>query len=294
MASLRHCEKEWKNMKRSIIYIFFFVLTSSLLAQLDLPRLSPKSTITQNFGYTTVSIEYHRPAVKGRTIWGNVVPFDKVWRTGANDATTVEFSTEVTVEGNKVPAGKYSLFTIPTKSEWTVILNKVNKQWGSYNYEEKQDLIRFKVKTNPINHIESLQYWFSDVTLNTVGVNFAWEKLHFSFKLETEVMNTAYEKMKTAMANAKSDQWSIFAGSANFAVENNQFVDEALTWVNKSIEMGGTFYAHFVKAKILFNLGKNKEALEAISASREKGKGDKNFPNYAAEIDNLEKQVKAK
>jgi hypothetical protein len=281
-------------MKKNIFVLFVFILTSSLLAQLDLPRLSQKSTISQNFGYTTVSLEYHRPNVKGRTIWGDLVPFDKVWRTGANDATTIEFSTDVSINGNKIPSGKYTFFTIPTKADWTVILNRVNKQWGAFSYDEKQDLIRFTVKTEPINFIESLLFWYSDLTINSVVINFGWEKIHFSFKVETDIMTMAYEKMKTAMANAKPDQWTIYSGSANFAVENNQFLDEALIWADKSIEMGGNFFAHFVKAKILFKNGNYKEALESISKTREKGKNDKNFPNYTAEIDKFELQIKSK
>ena len=233
-------------MKRNILLTTFLLTTATLFAQLDLPRLSPKSTITQIFGYTTVTVEYHRPNVKERKIWGELVPFGKVYRLGANDAATIEFSTDVIINGNKIAAGKYALFAIPTPKEWTVIFNKANKQWGAYSYDEKQDLLRFQVKAEESNFTESLSFWFSDLKINSTQLNFCWEKLGFSFRIEADVMNMAHEKIKEALSKIKPDDWRTYAGSANFAVENNWFLDEALTWADKSIEAGGTFYAYFV------------------------------------------------
>ncbi len=281
-------------MKRSLFLIGILLIASNIFAQLDLPRLSPKATITQNFGYTTVTIEYSRPDVKGRKIWGELIPFEKVYRMGANEATIIDFSTDVTVNGNKVPAGKYALFSIPAKNDWTIILNKTSKQWGAFSYDEKQDLLRFQVKPIATSLTESLTYGFSDLTINSVSLNFAWEKLGFAFKIESDVMNTAHEKIKEAVSKAKPDDWRTYVGAANFAVENNWFMNEALSWADKAIENGGTFYVYFVKAKILFKMGDAKGALEFISKAREKGKDDKNFPNYSADIAELEKEIKAK
>lgn len=281
-------------MKRNFFFIGIFVVATNLFAQLDLPRLSPKCSITQTFGYTTVTIEYCRPDVKGRKIWGELIPFDKVYRMGANEATTIDFSTDVSVNGNKIPAGKYALFTIPSSNEWTVILNKTNKQWGAFSYDEKQDLLRFRVKPVITNLTESLTFGFSDLTINSAVLNFAWEKSGLSFKIESDVMKTAYDKIKDALSKAKENDWRTYTGAANFAAENNWFVNEAAGWADKAIENGGTFYAYFVKAKVLFKNGNYKGTLELINKSREKGKDDKNFPNYSADINELEKEAKAK
>ncbi len=276
------------------VFGLLLLITSINFAQLDLPRVSPKATLTQNVGYTTITIEYHRPSVKGRNIWSDIVPLGKVWRTGANDATTIQFSSDVVIEGNKVPAGKYSIFTIPNKDEWTVIINKVDKQWGSNNYDEKQDLLRFNVKAHSSSFTETMLFTLSDVTLSSANVNFYWEKVHIAFKVETEVMSVAYQKMKEAMSKAKPDQWSLFNSSANFAAENNVYLDEALSWTDKALEMGGTFTVYLVKAKINFKKGNYAEALKMIDKTREVGKNEKNFANYSGDIDALEKQIKAK
>jgi hypothetical protein len=281
-------------MKRSIFSTMFFLVAVNVFAQLDLPRVSPKSTITQNFGYTTITIEYHRPNVKGRKIWGELIPFDKVYRMGANDATTFEFSTDVSINGNKIPAGKYSFFAIPSQKDWTIILNKASKQWGAYNYDEKQDFLRFKVKPTESNYTESLSFWYSDLNIGSVQINFAWEKYGFSFKVESDVMNMSYNKIKDAINKAKPDDWKTYIGSASFAADNNWFLDEALTWADKSIELGANFYAQYVKAKILFKKGNFKETVEAITRTKEKGKDDKNYSNYSTEIDRLEADAKAR
>ncbi|HSM52087.1 MAG TPA: DUF2911 domain-containing protein, partial [Thermoanaerobaculia bacterium] len=119
---------------------------SAALAQLELPRASPKATVMQQVGLTDVTIAYARPGVKGRTIWGDLVPYGQVWRTGANEATTITFSTDVKVAGTAVPAGTYGLFTLPGEKEWTVILNKAAKQWGAYEYKPEEDLLRIPVQ----------------------------------------------------------------------------------------------------------------------------------------------------
>ena len=127
-------------------FIFAILICSVLFAQnLQLPRVSQKATVMQRVGLTDVTIVYSRPGVKNREIWGGLVPYDKVWRTGANEATTLSVSTDVTIEGTKVPAGTYSLYTLPGKDEWTLILNKTSKQWGT-DYDASQDLTRIKVK----------------------------------------------------------------------------------------------------------------------------------------------------
>lgn len=133
-----------QSLKSIYTFAFMCVLTVSMLAQKNIA--SPRDSISGKVGSANVKINYGSPSVKGRVIWGDLVPYDKVWRTGANEATTISFDADVMVEGKKLPKGEYALFTIPGKDEWTIILNKDAKQWGAYKYDEKQDALRVKVK----------------------------------------------------------------------------------------------------------------------------------------------------
>jgi Ni/Co efflux regulator RcnB len=142
---------------------------------------SPAATTTGKSGDANITLTYAQPAVKGRKVWGELVPFDKVWRTGANDATTIEFSKDVTIEGQALKAGKYALFTIPTEGgEWTFIFNKTAKQWGSYSYKEADDALRVKVKSGKsASFTERMTFEVKDKK-----VVFSWENLSAAFKVE--------------------------------------------------------------------------------------------------------------
>jgi hypothetical protein len=279
---------------KKILLTILLAISSQIFSQIDLPRLSPKAAVSQTIGYTEISVEYSRPSVHGRKIWGDLVPYNKVWRTGANEATVIQFTTDVSINGNKIPAGRYSLFTIPNEKEWTIIFNKVDKQWGAFNYKEDQDLIRFNVTPTENEFVESLIYYFSDITSNSVLLNIAWEKIKVSFKIEVDVLSQAYQKIKEGLANAKADDWQSFSAAANFAADNNVYLDEALTWIDKAISMGDNYYPYFVKAKILFKQNKFKEALNFINKTREAGRKDKNYEFFVAQVDILEKEIKAK
>ncbi|OLY91288.1 Protein of unknown function [Cnuella takakiae] len=130
----------------SLKLLFFFVAVfASFMGQAQQPVASPAQKVSGKAGAADITINYGSPAVKGRTIWGDLVPYDKVWRAGANEATTIETSKDITVEGKTLPAGKYAFFTIPGKDKWTVIFNKEAKQWGAYSYKEAQDALRVQV-----------------------------------------------------------------------------------------------------------------------------------------------------
>ena len=150
-------------------------------------RLSPKAEIKQQVGLTDVQILYGRPGVKGRTIWGKLVPYDAVWRAGANEATKITFSTDVTIEGKKLKKGSYSFFTIPGKKEWTLIFNKVADQWGAFEYNESQDALRIKVKTEKGSWQEWLLYTITKVSDSSAVIRLEWEKLKIPFKVEVKL-----------------------------------------------------------------------------------------------------------
>lgn len=150
-------------------------------------RVSPKALITQTVGYTDVTISYSRPGVKGRKIWGDLVPYDKVWRAGANEATKFTFSTDVMIEGKKLPAGSYGFFTIPGKDKWTVIFNNVADQWGAFEYNESKDALRFTVKPEQHDFTEWLQYDITRTSDSTATVSLEWENLKVPFKIEVKI-----------------------------------------------------------------------------------------------------------
>lgn len=174
--------------KKFFIYLnalcFFFV--GLVNAQPEKIRVSPKASVMQVVGLTEVRIDYSRPGVKGRNIWGELVPFDKVWRAGANEATTISFDSEVVIEGKKLPAGKYSFFAIPSKEEWILIFNKVAEQWGAFEYNEAEDALRITVKPQSNAFQEWLTYSFIKIDDKAAIVELKWEKLKVSFKIEVQ------------------------------------------------------------------------------------------------------------
>jgi len=187
-------------MIRSFLILFLvisFIISQSIEAQNKQDkkpevRVSPKATIMQTIGFTDISISYSRPGVKGRKIWGGLVPYDKVWRAGANEATKFTFRTDVMIAGKKLAKGSYSFFAIPGKKEWTLIFNKVADQWGAFTYNEGQDALRFKVKPVQSKYTEWLKYDFTGMDVQKAGmnnsavINLNWEKLRVPFKIEVE------------------------------------------------------------------------------------------------------------
>ena len=147
-------------------------------------RVSPKAGVFQTLGITDVDVSYSRPGVKNRKIWGELVPYNKVWRAGADEATKITFSTDVTIEGKKLPAGAYGFFAIPGENEWTLIFNKIADQWGAFTYNESEDALRIKVKPVSNSNQEWLLYSFTDMTSTSAQLNLIWEKLKVSFKIE--------------------------------------------------------------------------------------------------------------
>ena len=276
-----------------LVFAIVFFIAGTTRAQVELPRFSPSASVSQTLGYTIITIDYCRPGVKERTIWGGLVPYNQVWRTGANEATTIQFTTDVKIEGNKVPAGKYSLFTIPTENDWTIIFNKVDKQWGAFNYKQEDDLLRFKIKPEKRNFTERLQFSFSNLTNNAVDVFITWETVQIVFRVEVDLTNQVHAKIKEAIAS-KPDNWQVYTESANYAADNEMFLDEALRWIEKAISLDGAYYPYFVKAKILFKKNDFYEALKTLEKCRDAGQSDKNYQSFVAQVDFLENQIKTK
>jgi len=224
--------------------------------QLDLPRPSPKATVTQTAGLTDVTILYCRPSVRGRAIWGGLVPYDQVWRTGANEATTITFADDVTIEGTKLPAGTYGLFTIPGKDEWTVIFNKGAKQWGAYEHKQADDVLRIKVKPQATEFHELLTFAFPVVTTESATVAIVWEKLAVLFTIKVDTVDKVLAAARKAI-----DDWRLPYRAATFCLDNNVNLAEARGWMDKSIAMKETMYNLAGKARFLALDGKKADAI---------------------------------
>ncbi|HPC84131.1 MAG TPA: DUF2911 domain-containing protein [Thermoanaerobaculaceae bacterium] len=232
------------------------------LAQLELPRVSPRATVSQTVGLTDISIAYCRPGVKGRVIWGGLVPYDQVWRTGANEATTITFSDAVKVGGTEVPAGTYGLFTIPGKESWTVILNKGAKLWGAYEYKQEEDVLRFAVKPRPAAaHQEWMEFRFEGLSTESAEVVLAWERLEIAIPIQVEVIQRVLASARKAIAEAKVDDWRTPFRAAAFCLDNTVNLDEAGTWIDRSIAAKPTFYNTLAKARWTFARGDKAEAI---------------------------------
>ena len=282
--------KNTKNTKKLFFLMsLVFVLSSGAFAQTTLPRESQRATVSQVIGDTTVSVVYHRPNTKGRKIWGELVPFGQVWRTGANEATVFEVSNDVTINGQLLPKGKYSLHTIPTESDWTLIFNKTWNQWGSFEYDAKQDALRVTAKPMTGEPRETMSFDFGDMKPNSTQVVIAWDKLRVPFTVDVGDVN------KRVVNDFRSKIVGDPVQAANYVL--NQKIttsyDEALGWLNNSIEMRETFGNLAVKARLLNEMGKTNEAVSTAEKAIQVGKAATPAAN-TTNLENLLKGWKAK
>lgn len=235
----------------------------------ELPRSSPKAAVSQTFGYTQATVTYSRPAVNERVIWGGLVPYGKVWRAGANEATTVEFNTDVKVNGQNLPKGKYSLHILPTEAEWTFIFNSEAEAWGSYSYKEDKDALRVKVKPSEAPHKERLEFGFEDLNDSSATFYAHWEKRKADLNLVVEVVETAKAKIKAGLPNAKADDPYAPLGAARFYWAHNVDRKQAMEWVDKSIKVKPIRANLWAKAEMLADEKKFKDAKKSAKLARE-------------------------
>lgn len=243
--------------------VSLFALAAS--AQLSLPRESQRQEIIQTVGDTKVSIVYHRPNTKGRKVWGELVPFGKAWRTGANENTTIEFSRDVTINGQPLPAGKYGFHAIPTETDWTLIFSKVNDAWGSFTYDPAKDALRVAVKPVRVSDArETLMYEFDDVTNNSARVVLSWEKMRVPFTVDIgNVQARTVAQIREAIANRKADDPRPLNQGASyvytFRVKDSY--GDALGWLDTSLSVRPAFGTMVTKARLLAEMGRTAEAI---------------------------------
>ena len=263
-------------MRKAFLGAMMLAAAVPAVAQLRLPRPSPKQSVMQTIGLTDMTIIYSRPGVKGRTIWGTLVPYDKVWRTGANEATTIAFTDDVDINGQKLPAGTYSLHTIPGHDQWTIIFNKTANQWGSFNYDEKQDALRVTAKPEKVPFHEWLAFEVPELSSDTAKVVIAWENLGVPFTVHTNTKEKALANIHAALANAKPDDWRTPMNAANFAYANDVAPTERAAWMEKSLSISQNINNLYAKAQIEAREGHKAEAIKtaelAIAKATDKDK----------------------
>lgn len=262
-----------------------FVFISSADAQDRsslLPRVSPNASISQTVGVTTVEIAYGRPAMRGRTIFGDLVPYGEVWRTGANEATVVDFSTPVRIGDKTLGAGRYALFTIPGKDEWTVIFNQTADQWGAYNYDESKDALRVTTEATTGPEHEMLTFAFTEVTDTSATLLIQWANAQVP--VEMSVDTPAILAAKGDEATASADNWQVPLRFAGYALQNNMMLDKAMSWTNASLEMEETFPGLSVQAQIHAAQGNYEEAVAAGEKAMEMADAMSDMPRGAEQL----------
>ncbi len=203
-------------------------------ALLDLPRDSQHAQITQKIGITNITIDYHRPLVKGRKIFGGLEPYGKVWRAGANENTTIAFSDAVSIEGKPLAAGTYGLHMIPTENEWTVVFSKAATAWGSFSYDEKEDALRVTVKPQTADFHEALTYDFDDPKPNGATVTMRWDKVAVPFKVEVNTDEIVAGSLHKQLRGIAQYTWEGWDDAANYFLTRKTDLEEALKYADRS------------------------------------------------------------
>lgn len=265
---------------KSILLALFVALTvfGADAQDLKLPALSPTARISQDFSTSAIDIVYSRPSMRGRRIFGDLVAYGQVWRTGANAATKVKFGEDVTVGGQEIKAGEYALYTIPGQGSWEVILNKGTSNWGSSGYSKAEDVARFRIKTKYVDDlVHSFTINISHITFNACKIDLSWE--HTMVSIPVKANNE--ERLNTAIDKAINNPSIPYFQAANYYFETKQQTDKAWEYVNKAIEQNPkAFYMQYLKARIAQKMGKREEAIAAAEKSIELAKGSAYEDDY--------------
>ncbi|HET6767176.1 MAG TPA: DUF2911 domain-containing protein [Chitinophagaceae bacterium] len=274
--------------------ISLFVIASCLFIyseaqQLNTPQPSPTANIKQNFALSNIEISYSRPGVKGRKVFGDLVPYGKVWRTGANNATTITFGEEVMIGGKKVPAGKYGLLTIPGQSEWTIIISKQTDVTSPADYKQDQDVVRVQAKpeTMPFS-IETFMINIDNIKSNSCEIGFGWDNVYTSFEVKADVESKVMEQIKNSMERDNKPYFN----AALYYIDNGKDLNKAIEWLDKAYAQNPeAFWVLYQKARAQKMLGKKTDALATSNKSIDLAKKAKN-DDYVALNEKLQKEMK--
>lgn len=256
------------------------------------PRVSPMATTSQVVGLAKVDVTYSRPSVNDRTVWGELVPYGEVWRTGANEATTFEISHDAKIDGKPLAAGKYALFTIPNKDSWTLIFNKEAEQWGAFQYKEGEDALRVEVKPRSIDHVEMFTVAFFDVDSDSAEVHLHWAEVGVPFTVEFDTPSIAIEQAREDAKDAS--QGRTMWNWANYFLQEEEHLEEALGWATTVADQNESYWTRSLQARLQAANGQTEAAMTTAKKAMELGeKAQAENPNpfMKTNMENLENEM---
>src|SRR5947208_12012062 len=275
------------------LYFAILALSGTVCAQNDcnLPDVSQAAEVKQRVALTDIAVKYHRPLVNGRKIWGGLVPYGKVWRVGANENTTIEFSDPVSVEGKPLGKGTYGLHMIPNQDSWTVIFSKTNTTWGSYSYDQKEDVLRVDVKPRPLaENKEALEFDFEDLKPTSTAVTLKWEKLGVPFAVSVNDADQTLQNIRAQLKGRGQFTWQALDEGAQFCLTRKINLNEALTWSDASIQNEERFDNLSTKADLLKALNRTDEAKTTWNHALEIAQAPQLY-SYGRQLQNQKKEI---
>jgi len=281
---------------RLLVWLASILLFASVCpaqtVMLDLPRQSQHALITQRIGLTDITVNYHRPLVNSRQIWGKVVPYGEVWRAGANENTTVTFTDPVTIEGQPLDKGTYGLHMIPGENQWTVIFSKMSTAWGSFSYKQDEDALRVTVKPQPAELHDALTYDFDDVKPDSTVVTLRWEKVAVPFKIEVKVNDIVQASIHRQIRGLNQYYWEGWDDAAGYFLASKTNLDEALKDEDQSIQTEERFDNVMNKSRILEAMGRKDDASTFRNKALEKASAQQLY-FYGRQLQGEKKQEEA-
>ena len=259
---------------------------------LSLPRASQHAVVTQRIGLTDITINYHRPLVNGRQIWGKVVPYGQVWRAGANENTTITFTDPVTIEGQPLDKGTYGMHMIPGESQWTVIFSKDAAAWGSFSYKQEDDALRVTVKPHPTGDYDALTYDFDDPKPDSTVVTMSWDKVAVPFKVSVNVNDVVTASIHRQLYGLNQYYWEGWDDAAGYFLANKINLDEALKFEDQSIQNEERYDNLLSKSRILEAMGRKQDADVVLAKALDKGSALQLY-FYARQLQGEKKQDEA-
>jgi hypothetical protein len=248
-----------------ICALLIITMGNNLAQNFETPRPSPNATVSQTVGITHITIDYSSPGVKNRTIWGELVPFGEVWRTGANEVTSITFDDPVKINGSELPAGTYGIHTIPGETEWEIIFSKDTEVDGGSNYDPEKDALRIKIKPEEAPFVERMIFIFTNTTDNKTTANLWWEKLRIPFDIEVSTQEIVFAKADEQLS------WSPSFQAANYCLTNDVNLEQGMKWIEASVLLKEVYWNTRIKAQLQNKLGMKDEAIATMKRAIELG-----------------------
>ena len=272
--------------------LFAAMLCHAQSAQLDLPLQSQHAVVTQRIGVTDVTINYHRPLANGRKVWGGLVPYGQVWRAGANENTTITFTDPVTIEGKPLDRGTYGLHMIPNEDQWTIIFSKMHTAWGSFSYDQAEDVLRVTVKPGTADLSNALAYDFDQLGPDSTVVTMRWDKVAVPFKVAVNLNQTVEASLHNQLRGLSQYTWDAWDDAATYMVDNKMDLNEALKYEDKSIQNEERFENLMTKSRILDAMGQKDQAAVARNKALSMGNAQQLY-GYARQLQRQKQQDEA-